>query len=72
MHQFETENDAERAYIIAQAHAYSSFMILLGTIGGPDLFVPKHALILKNKQEVRIPLLMEALPTAKEFKVSEL
>lgn len=69
LHDFGGEKDGEGAWIVARARQYSSFMVLLGNIGGAELFLPKHALMVRNKEEVRIPLSLEALPTAKEFKV---
>lgn len=33
-----------------------------------DLFEPKHAIIIQNKDELKIPLLLETIPTPKEFK----
>jgi len=66
-HSFESE--AERSFqIVARARQFSSFLLVLGKMAGKNKFAPKHALILRNKDEVLIPLLTEVLPTAKEFK----
>jgi hypothetical protein len=54
--------------IVARAHEFSRFLLIVGTMGGPNVFVPKHAIILKDKDEVIIPLLADILPSAKEFK----
>lgn len=54
--------------ISARARQFSSFMLLIGKITASDVFQPEHAIILKNKDEVLIPLLLEHIPTAKEFK----
>ena len=54
--------------LVARARQFSSYMLLIGTMTGPDTFDPKHAIILQNKDEVIIPLLTEVLPSAKEFK----
>jgi hypothetical protein len=43
-------------------------MLVVGVMGGPDTFIPKDAIILQNKDELLIPLLTHALPSAKEFK----
>jgi len=40
----------------------------VGNISGPNTFDPQHAIILQNKDEVILPLLVETLPTPKEFK----
>jgi hypothetical protein len=41
---------------------------MVGTLASADKFEPKHALIIQNKDDLRVPLLLETLPTPKEFK----
>jgi hypothetical protein len=57
-------------YLVARAHQFSSFLVVVGVMGGPDNFIPKDAIILQNKDEVLIPLLTSTIPSAKEFKDS--
>eukprot|EP00039_Didymoeca_costata_P025237 m.12678 g.12678 ORF g.12678 m.12678 type:complete len:946 (+) comp4710_c0_seq1:102-2939(+) len=52
----------------ARARQFSSFILMVGNIAGPTLFQPSDAIIVRNKDEIIIPLLLETLPTAKEFK----
>jgi hypothetical protein len=66
-HQFRSEPQAE-FNIACRARQFSSFLVIVGTMMGPDKFDPKDAIILQNKDEVLIPLLMNILPSAKEFK----
>lgn len=40
----------------------------MGRIVSADIFDPKHAIIIQNKDELKIPLLLETIPTPKEFK----
>ena len=54
--------------ITARAHQFSSFLVIVGKMAGPNSFKPESAIILQNKDEVLIPLLTEVLPSAKEFK----
>jgi len=54
--------------LTARARQFSSFLVMTGTISGPAEFTPKDAIVLQNKDEVIIPLLLNELPTAKEFK----
>mmetsp|Transcript_4975 Transcript_4975/g.10192 ORF Transcript_4975/g.10192 Transcript_4975/m.10192 type:complete len:885 (-) Transcript_4975:39-2693(-) len=54
--------------LTARARQFSSFLLVIGTITGPETLDPKHAIILKNKDEVKIFLDIEVLPSAKEFK----
>jgi len=52
----------------AHARQFSCFMLLLGRIGPGNTFEPKQAILLENKDDLRIPILLETLPTPKEFK----
>eukprot|EP01083_Nonionella_stella_P221258 790672_1 len=65
MSKFNQRNEFE---LVARTRQFSSFMLILGKMTGPDGFEPAHAIILQNKDEIMIPLLMEDLPSAKEFK----
>ena len=66
-HRFSTE-EMPQLSLIGRARQFSGFIMLIGSIGGKDLFLPKHAMIVKNKDDYRIPLLLEEIPTAQEFK----
>eukprot|EP00980_Cylindrotheca_fusiformis_P021749 scaffold8569_cov139-Cylindrotheca_fusiformis.AAC.19 len=52
----------------ARARQFSSFLLVIGTMAGSDQLKPKDAIILQNKDEVIIELLLEELPSAKQFK----
>jgi hypothetical protein len=54
--------------IIARARQFSSFLLVVGTMVGSDRLQPQDAIILQNKDEVIIPLLLDEIPSAKEFK----
>jgi hypothetical protein len=54
--------------LIARARQFSSFILVVGRIAGADLFDPKAAIIIQNKDDLRIPLLLETIPTPKEFR----
>jgi hypothetical protein len=54
--------------LIAGARQFSSFVLVFGTMVGLAQLKPKEAIILQNKDEVIIPLLLNELPTANEFK----
>ncbi len=54
--------------LVSRARQFSSFLLLIGKLTGPDTFEPEHAIILQNKDELLIPLLLEEMPSAKEFK----
>ena len=57
-----------RITLKAQARQFSSFIVLIGRISSADSFDPKYGMIVQNKDELSIPLDLEAIPSAKEFK----
>jgi len=65
---FGTSSSQPRYQLTARARQFSSFMLVIGTISGPDTFEPHEAIIISNKDELFLPLLLEELPTAKAFK----
>lgn len=54
--------------LVARARQFSSFLLLVGRIVSAHEFDPKFAVIIQNKDEIVIPLLLEQLPTPKEFR----
>lgn len=54
--------------LTARARQFSSFLMLLGRIGPNHSFQPQHAMVVQNKDELNLPLHLEQLPTAKEFR----
>jgi hypothetical protein len=54
--------------LVAQARQFSSFIVLIGRIASAKVFQPKYGFIAQNKDEFSIPLELEQIPTAKEFK----
>ena len=50
------------------ARQFSSFVVLLGTVTASDEFEPARAVVVSNKDEVLIPLLLEPLPAPKAFR----
>ncbi len=55
-------------HLVARARQFSSFILLVGRIASADTFEPKAAVILQNKDLLKIPLLLEPIPTPKEFR----
>lgn len=53
--------------LVSRARQFSSFLLMVGTIVGPEEFKADHAIIIKNKDEVVLPLLLEPMPTPKQF-----
>jgi hypothetical protein len=54
--------------LVARARQFSSFILMVGRIASATVFEPKGAIIIQNKDDLKIPLMLEALPTPKEFK----
>lgn len=51
----------------ARARQFSSFLVLIGKVSGPGQFQPRYGMIVKDKDDITIPLQTEALPSPKEF-----
>jgi len=62
------ENISKSFQLVARARQFSSFLLVVGTMVGADELQPKDAIIIQNKDEVVIPLLLNELPSVKEFK----
>jgi hypothetical protein len=54
--------------LVAQARQFSSFIVLVGRIVSATEFEPKYGMIVQNKEEIAIPLVLEQMPTPKQFK----
>ena len=59
--------DSSRLTLVAQARQFSSFIVLIGRIASSKVFDPKFAFIVQNKDDIKIPLNQERIPTAQEF-----
>jgi hypothetical protein len=66
-HQFSGESGAKLS-LVSKARQFSSMIVLVGRISSARVFEPKFASIVKNKDELTIPLDASTIPTAKEFK----
>uniref|UniRef100_A0A6B2KY13 TerB-C domain-containing protein n=1 Tax=Arcella intermedia TaxID=1963864 RepID=A0A6B2KY13_9EUKA len=66
-HQFSGDT-GYNLYMNARAHQFSSFILLIGTMGAVDLFQPKYGIIIQNKDDLKIPLMVETIPTPKQFR----
>jgi hypothetical protein len=66
-HSFAGE-DGQKLQLVARARQFSSFILLVGRISSATLFDPKGAIIIQNKDDLKIPLILETIPTPKEFK----
>jgi hypothetical protein len=56
------------ASLVARARQFSSFILLVGRISAIDVFEPKHAVVVQNKDVLKIPLMLEEIPTPKQFR----
>ena len=54
--------------LIASARQFSSFILLVGKIASPTSFEPSAAIIVKNKDELVIPLSLSEIPSPGEFR----
>ncbi len=54
--------------LVARARQFSSYLLLVGRIASAEVFEPRFGIIVQNKDLVKIPLLLEQIPTPKEFR----
>ncbi|MCC6997853.1 MAG: hypothetical protein IT370_24775 [Deltaproteobacteria bacterium] len=54
--------------LVARARQFSSFVLLVGRIASADVFEPRFGVIVQNKDLLKIPLMLEPIPTPKEFR----
>jgi hypothetical protein len=67
-HRFENDSLLSTLKLRAEARQFSSYIVLVGRITSATTFDPKYGMIVQNKDEVVIPLELETIPSAKEFK----
>lgn len=69
MHRFGSISNTTQAFnLVARARQFSSFVLLVGKIADANTFAPECAMVIKDKDELKIPLMLETMPSAKEFK----
>lgn len=66
-HQF-SNSSGMTLNLAARARQFSSFILMVGSIAGAAVFEPKFGIIIQNKDDLKIPLLLEQIPTPKEFR----
>jgi hypothetical protein len=66
-HQFSDSSELALG-LVARARQFSSFVLLVGRIASADVFEPKFGIIIQNKDVLTIPLMLEQIPSAKEFR----
>jgi hypothetical protein len=66
-HIFSGEAAVQTLRLKATARQFSSFIVLVGRITGPTAFEPTGGAIIKDRDELDIPLHIATLPTAQEF-----
>jgi hypothetical protein len=66
-HQF-SDQPGPSLSLVARARQFSSFILLVGRIASADVFEPRLGVIVQNKDLLKIPLMLEQIPTPKEFR----
>lgn len=54
--------------LVARARQFSSFILLVGRIAAADVFEPRFGVLVHNKDLLKIPLMLEEIPTPKQFR----
>lgn len=60
--------NSEGFSIVANARQFSSFILVLGRVTSSSTIEPTYAIIVKDKDFLSIPLDLEVIPSAKEFR----
>ncbi len=60
-------SSAARLSLNARARQFSSFLVMIGSVTGPGQFEPRYGMIVKDKDDITIPLNTETIPSPKEF-----
>lgn len=63
-----SDRPASRFALVARARQFSCFVLLVGRITGSDQFEPTCGVLVQNSDELRIPLDVATIPSAKEFR----
>ena len=66
-HRFSTEELGDTT-LRCRARQFGGYVVVLGVVTGKDSIVPKHAVYVRNKDDLSIPLILEEIPSAKEFR----
>ena len=65
----DTASSAPPSLVLAvRARQFSSMIVLVGQIASASEFVPTHAALVSNKDELKVPLALATLPSAKAFR----
>eukprot|EP00218_Dolichomastix_sp_CCMP3274_P015608 CAMPEP_0170138316 /NCGR_PEP_ID=MMETSP0033_2-20121228/4822_1 /TAXON_ID=195969 /ORGANISM="Dolichomastix tenuilepis, Strain CCMP3274" /LENGTH=1046 /DNA_ID=CAMNT_0010374311 /DNA_START=35 /DNA_END=3175 /DNA_ORIENTATION=- len=59
--------NAHELSLVARARQFSCFILMVGTVKSATEFAPEAAILIKDKDELVIPLLLETVPTRKQF-----
>ena len=62
------DSETQTFNISLRAEQLSSFIVVLGKMSGSDMMIPSHAITLRNRDDLTIPLVLAEIPSAKEFK----
>jgi len=66
-HSFGSAAATDTYQLAVRARQFSSYLVLVGRLGANGTFEPKHGMIARNKDELKLPIMLEQLPSAKAF-----
>jgi len=67
LHRFSRQPHQELS-LVARARQFSSFVLLVGRVLSAERFEPAAALVIKDRDDLHLPLLLETVPAPKEFR----
>lgn len=66
LHEFST-SVSQTLTLTASARQFSSYILMVGRVSSSNSFEPSYAMIVKNKDDVSIPIDLEVIPSLREF-----
>eukprot|EP01033_Poteriospumella_lacustris_P015889 gene15890-11374_t len=67
-HRFSGTDGAADLRLSVSARQFSSFIVLLGRMTSGSSFDAKHAFVVQNTEELLVPLTLETIPNAQQFR----
>eukprot|EP01127_Copromyxa_protea_P002107 TRINITY_DN1199_c0_g1_i3.p1 TRINITY_DN1199_c0_g1~~TRINITY_DN1199_c0_g1_i3.p1 ORF type:complete len:1012 (-),score=233.88 TRINITY_DN1199_c0_g1_i3:40-3075(-) len=65
--QFAGKSGISSLNLVSRARQFCSYIVMVGRIVSADVFQPTFSMLVRNKDEIKIPLELETIPTPKEF-----
>mmetsp|Transcript_36224 Transcript_36224/g.49733 ORF Transcript_36224/g.49733 Transcript_36224/m.49733 type:complete len:1155 (-) Transcript_36224:90-3554(-) len=61
------DSGSNQLNLVGRARQFGAFVLLIGRVLDNETFSPMASILLQNKDDIKIPLKLDQIPTAKEF-----